>query len=65
MYLVFSEFHQSDNLSRVSCENIENNMIKLKKHGKIHFKNRIAIYPTCKSYNAVKNGACKCKHIFF
>ena len=36
----FSEFRQSDDLSRFGCENIENNLIKLDKHGKIHFEKR-------------------------
>ena len=33
----FSEFRQSDDLSRFGCENIENNLIRLEKRGKIHF----------------------------
>ena len=38
----FSEFRQSDDLSRFGCENIEDNLIRLEKRGKIHFENRIA-----------------------
>ena len=34
----FSEFHQSDDLSRFGCENIEDNRIRLEKHDKIHLK---------------------------
>ena len=34
----FSEFRQSDDLSRFGCENIENNLIRLEKRGKIHFE---------------------------
>ncbi len=41
----FSEFRQSDDLSRFGCENIEDNLIRLEKRGKIHFENRITIYP--------------------
>ena len=37
----FSEFRQSDDLSRFGCENIENNIIRLEKRGKIHFENSI------------------------
>ena len=33
----FSEFRQSDDLSRFGCENIEDNLIRLEKRGKIHF----------------------------
>ena len=50
----FSEFRQFDDLSRFGCENIENNLIRLEKRGKIHFENRVAICPSCKSHNAVK-----------
>lgn len=60
----FSEFRQSDDLSRFGCENIENNLIRLEKRGKIHFKNRIAICPSCKSHHAVKNGTYDRKLIF-
>ena len=37
----FSEFRQSDDLSRFGCENIDDNLIRLEKKGKIHFENRI------------------------
>lgn len=60
----FSEFRQFDDLSRFGCENIENNLIKLEKRGKIHFENRVAICPSCKSHNAVKNGTYERKLIF-
>ena len=62
--LEFSEFHQSDNLSRFGFENIGDNLIRLEKRGKIHFKNRIAICPTCKSHHAIKNGTYERKLIF-
>ena len=39
----FSEFRQSDDLSRFGCQNIEDNLIRLEKHGKIYFKNKIAV----------------------
>jgi len=35
----FSEFRQSEDLSRFGCENIEDNLIRLEKRGKIHFEN--------------------------
>ena len=35
----FSEFRQSDDFSRFGCENIEDNLIRLEKRGKIHFEN--------------------------
>ena len=60
----FSEFRQFDDLSRFGCENIENNLIRLEKRGKIHFENRVAICPSCKSHNAVKNGTYERKLIF-
>ena len=60
----FSEFRQSDDLSRFGCENIENNLIRLEKRGKIHFENRIAFWPSCKSHHAVKNGTYDRKLIF-
>ena len=60
----FSEFRQSDDLSRFGCENIEDNLIRLEKRGKIHFENRIAICPTCKSHHTVKNGTYERKLIF-
>ena len=60
----FSEFRQSDDLSRFGCENIENNLIRLEKRGKIHFENRIAICPSCKSHHTVKNGIYERKLIF-
>ena len=64
LFLSFSEFRQFDDLSRVGCENIENNLIRLEKRGKIHFENRVAICPSCKSHNAVKNGTYERKLIF-
>lgn len=60
----FSEFRQSDDLSRFGCENIEDNLIRLEKRGKIHFENKIAICPFCKSYKTVKNGTYERKLIF-
>ena len=60
----FSEFRQSDDLSRFGCENIENNLIRLEKRGKIHFENSIAVCPSCKSHHAVKNGTYERKLIF-
>ena len=60
----FSEFRQSDDLSRFGCENIENNLIRLEKRGKIHFENRIGICPSCKSHHTVKNGTYERKLIF-
>ena len=60
----FSEFRQSDDLSRFGCENIENNLIRLEKRGKIHFENRIGICPSCKSHHTVKNGIYERKLIF-
>ena len=60
----FSEFRQSDDLSRFGCENIEDNLIRLEKRGKIHFENRIAICPSCKSHHTVKNGNYERKLIF-
>ena len=50
----FSEFRQSENLSRFGCENIANNLIRLEKRGKIHFENRISICPSCNSKDTVK-----------
>lgn len=60
----FSEFRQSDDLSRFGCQNIEDNLIRLEKHGKIYFKNKIAVCPSCNSRNTVKNGTYKRKLIF-
>ena len=52
----FSEFRQSDDLSRFGCENIDDNLIRLEKKGKIHFENKIALCSSCKSHHTVKNG---------
>lgn len=60
----FSEFRQSDDLSRFGCQNIGDNLIRLKKHGKIYFKNKIAVCPSCNSRNTVKNGTYERKLIF-
>lgn len=60
----FSEFRQFDDLSRFGCENIADNLIRLEKRDKTHFKNRISICPSCKSKNAVKNGTYERKLIF-
>lgn len=60
----FSEFRQSDDFSRFGCQNIEDNLIRLEKHGKIYFKNKIAVCPSCNSRNTVKNGIYKRKLIF-
>ena len=38
----FSDFRQFDDLSRFGCKNIEDNLIRLEKRGKIHFENIIA-----------------------
>lgn len=55
LYPSFSEFRQFDDLSRFSCENITDNLIRLEKKGKINFENKISICPSCKSKSAVKN----------
>ena len=60
----FSEFRQSDDFSRFGCQNIEDNLIRLEKHGKIYFKNKIAVCPSCNSRNTVKNGTYERKLIF-
>ena len=60
----FSEFRQSNDLSRFGCENIDDNLIRLEKKGKIYFENRIAICPSCKSHHTVKNGTYERKLIF-
>lgn len=60
----FSEFRQSDDLSRFGCQNIGDNLIRLEKHGKIYFKNKIAVCPSCNSRNTVKNGTYERKLIF-
>jgi len=36
----FSKFRQFDDLSRFGCENIDNNLIRLEKRGKIYFENK-------------------------
>ena len=59
----FSEFRQFDDLSRYGCENIDNNLIRLEKRGKIYFKNKISICPNCNSTHTVKNGTYKRKLI--
>ena len=59
----FSEFRQFDDLSRYGCENIDNNLIRLEKRGKIYFKNKISICPNCNSTHTVKNGIYKRKLI--
>lgn len=60
----FSEFRQSDDLSRFGCQKIGNNLIRLEKHGKIYFKNKIAVCSSCNSRNTVKNGTYERKLIF-
>lgn len=60
----FSEFRQSDDLSRFGCQNIEDNLIRLEKHGKIYFKNKIAVCPSCNSRNTVKMVLMK-ENLFF
>ena len=60
----FSEFRQFDDLSRYGCENIDNNLIRLEKRGKIYFKNKISICPSCNSTHTVKNGTYERKLIF-
>lgn len=60
----FSEFRQSDDLSRFGCQNIGDNLIRLEKHSKIYFKNKIAVCPSCNSRNTVKNGTYERKLIF-
>ena len=60
----FSEFRQFDDLSRFGCENIDNNLIRLEKRGKIYFKNKISICPSCNSTHAVKNGTYERKLFF-
>ena len=62
--LSFSEFRQFDDLSRFNCQNIEDNLIRLEKNGKIYFKNKIAFCPSCNSRNTVKNGTYERKLIF-
>ena len=60
----FSEFRQFDDLSRFGCENIDNNLIRLEKRGKIYFENKIVICPSCNSTHTVKNGTYERKLIF-
>ena len=60
----FFELCEYDDLSRFGCESIDNNLIRLEKHGKIHFQNRIAICPSCKSHHTVKSGVYERKLIF-
>ena len=60
----FSEFRQFDDLSRFGCENIDNNLIRLEKRGKIYFENKIGICPSCNSTHTVKNGTYERKLIF-
>ena len=60
----FSEFRQFDDLSRFGCENIDNNLIRLEKRGKIYFKNKISICPSCNSTHTVKNGTYERKLFF-
>ena len=60
----FSEFRQFEDLSRFGCENIDDNLIRLEKRGKIHFENRIIICPSCKSHHSVKNVTYERKLIF-
>lgn len=60
----FSEFRQFDDLSHFGCQNIEDNLIRLEKNGKIYFKNKIAVCPSCNSRNTVKNGIYERKLIF-
>lgn len=60
----FSEFRQSDDLSHFGCQNIEDNFIRLEKHGKIYFMNKIAVCSSCNSRNTVKNGTYERKLIF-
>ena len=60
----FSEFRQFDDLSRFGCENIDNNLIRLEKRGKIYFENKISICPSCNSTHTVKNGTYERKLIF-
>ena len=60
----FSKFRQFDDLSRFSCENIDNNLIRLEKRGKIYFENKIVICPSCNSTHTVKNGTYERKLIF-
>ena len=64
LYQSFSEFRQFDDLSRFSCKNIEDNLIRLEKRGKIQFENKIAICPICKSHHTVKNVNYERKLIF-
>ena len=60
----FSKFRQFDDLSRFGCENIDNNLIRLEKRGKIYFENKISICPSCNSTHTVKNGTYERKLIF-
>ena len=60
----FSEFRQFDDLSRFGFENIDNNLIRLEKRGKIYFENKISICPICNSTHTVKNGTYERKLIF-
>ena len=60
----FSKFRQFDELSRFGCENIDNNLIRLEKRGKIYFENKISICPSCNSTHMVKNGTYERKLIF-
>ena len=60
----FSEFRLFDDFSRFGCENIDNNLIRLEKRGKIYFENKISICPSCNSTHTVKNGTYERKLIF-
>ena len=48
----------------LDVDSIDENLIRLEKRGKIHFENKIAICPSCKSTHNVKNGIHKRKLIF-
>ena len=60
----FSEFREFEDFSRFGCEFINDNIIRLEKRAKIHFENKIAICPSCKSTCNVKNGVYERKLIF-
>ena len=60
----FSKYREFEDLSRVGCDSIDENLIRLEKRGKIHFENKIAVCPSCKSTHNVKNGVYERKLIF-
>lgn len=60
----FSEFRQSDDLSRFGCDKISKNLERFENKGRIYFKNKIPFCPDCHSKKIVKNGTYERKLIF-